>query len=211
MRRVCGIAGQYLDTASRGGTDNQRRKRKGLSGTQQSAGSQTAQSNGADHRGYGKRGSFTAVFIRTDEKKKGGINSPFLYPEAAILDPLLTVSVPPAVTASTGLDALCHAIESFLSRKANFMSEAVSLNAVKLMWNSLPAACENGNLLEHRANMLYSFSCRCQLANAGVTAFTRYHIRSEGFSAWPTARATDFFFHTSWSSTCLKPPAELHG
>ncbi len=121
--------------------------------------------------GTGSEVTFTAVFIRTDEKKKGGINSPFLYPEAAILDPLLTVSVPPAVTASTGLDALCHAIESFLSRKANFMSEAVSLNAVKLMWNSLPAACENGNLLEHRANMLYgSFLAGVGLANAGVTA-----------------------------------------
>jgi len=121
--------------------------------------------------GTGSEVTFTAVFIRTDEKKKGGINSPFLYPETAILDPLLTVTVPPAVTASTGLDALCHAIESFISRKANFLTEAVSLHAIKLIWNSLPAAYENGNSLEHRANMLYgSFLAGVGLANAGVTA-----------------------------------------
>jgi len=121
--------------------------------------------------GTGSEVTFTAVFIRTDEKKKGGINSPFLYPEAAILDPALTVTVPPAVTASTGLDALCHAVESFISRKANFMSEAVSLNAAKLIWESLPAAYENGRILGHRANMLYgSFLAGVGLANAGVTA-----------------------------------------
>lgn len=121
--------------------------------------------------GTGSEVTFTAVFIRTDEKKKGGINSPFLYPEAAILDPLLTVTVPPAVTASTGLDALCHAIESFISLKANFLTEAVSLNAIKLIWDSLPAVYENGKLVEHRANMLYgSFLAGAGLANAGVTA-----------------------------------------
>ncbi len=121
--------------------------------------------------GTGSEVTFTAVFIRTDEKKKGGINSPFLYPETAILDPALTVTVPPAVTASTGLDALCHAVESFISLKANFLSEAVSLGAIKLIWESLPAAYENGDSLEHRADMLYgSFLAGVGLANAGVTA-----------------------------------------
>ncbi len=121
--------------------------------------------------GTGSEVTFTAVFIRTDEKKKGGINSPFLYPEAAILDPSLTVSVPPAVTASTGLDALCHAVESFISLKANFLTETVSLSAIKLIWKSLPAVYENGTLIEERANMLYgSFLAGVGLANAGVTA-----------------------------------------
>lgn len=121
--------------------------------------------------GTGSEVTFTAVFIRKDEKKKGGINSPFLYPEAAILDPVLTVSLPPEVTASTGLDALCHAVESFLSKKASFISRPVSLSAIKLIWESLPGAFRNGKDLEARASMLYgSFLAGVGLANAGVTA-----------------------------------------
>jgi len=121
--------------------------------------------------GTGSEVTFTAVFIRKDEKKKGGINSRFLYPDAAILDPLLTLTVPPAVTASTGLDALCHAIESFISKKASFITEPVSLSAIKLIWKSLPVAYEKGDDIEARAEMLYgSFLAGVGLANAGVTA-----------------------------------------
>ena len=121
--------------------------------------------------GTGSEVTFTAVFIRKDEKKKGGINSPFLYPEAAILDPVLTLTLPPGVTASTGLDALCHAVESFLSKKASFISRPISLSAIKLIWDNLPAAYENGKDLDARASMLYgSFLAGVGLANAGVTA-----------------------------------------
>ena len=121
--------------------------------------------------GTGSEVTFTAVFIRKDEKKKGGINSPFLFPDAAILDPCLTVSLPPAVTASTGLDALCHAVESFLSKKSTFMSRPVSLYAIKLIWDNLPAAWEDGSNIQARSCMLYgSFLAGIGLANAGVTA-----------------------------------------
>lgn len=121
--------------------------------------------------GTGSEVTYTAVFIRTDEKQKSGINSPYLYPDVAILDPVLTVTLPPAVTASTGLDALCHATESFISRGANFLTEAVSLNAVKLIWENLPVVYENGRSLQHRDSMLYgSFLAGVGLANAGVTA-----------------------------------------
>ena len=121
--------------------------------------------------GTGSEVTFTAVFIRKDEKKKGGINSKYLYPEVAILDPLLTLSVPPSITASTGLDALCHAIESFISKKANFLTEAVSLSAIKLIWENLPSVYENVSDVKKRAGMLYgSFLAGVGLANAGVTA-----------------------------------------
>lgn len=121
--------------------------------------------------GTGSEVTFTAVFIRKDINKKGGINSPFLYPDYAILDPVLTISVPPEITASTGLDALCHAIESYISRKANFLTEIVSLQAIKLIWKNLPIAYENGENINARENMLYgSFLAGIGLANAGVTA-----------------------------------------
>ena len=121
--------------------------------------------------GTGSEVTFTAVFIRKDEKKKGGINSKYLYPEVAILDPLLTLSVHPSITASTGLDALCHAIESFISKKATFLTEAVSLSAIKLIWENLPSVYENVSDVKKRAGMLYgSFLAGVGLANAGVTA-----------------------------------------
>lgn len=121
--------------------------------------------------GTGSEVTFTAVFIRKDEKKKGGINSKYLYPEVAILDPLLTLTVPPSITASTGLDALCHAVESFISKKANFLTEAVSVSAIKLIMKNLTTAYETGSDIKSRESMLYgSFLAGVGLANAGVTA-----------------------------------------
>ncbi|HOK79902.1 MAG TPA: iron-containing alcohol dehydrogenase [bacterium] len=121
--------------------------------------------------GTGSEVTFTAVFIRASEKKKAGINSKYLYPEAAILDPLLTLSLPPSVTSSTGMDAFCHAIESYLSKKATFFSKPVSMEAMKLIWKNLPVAFSDGNNVEAREHMLYaSFLAGVGLANAGVTA-----------------------------------------
>ena len=121
--------------------------------------------------GTGSEVTFTAVFIRKDEKKKGGINSSFLFPDIAILDPVLTVSVPPAVTASTGLDALCHALESYTSKKASLLSDIVSEEGIRRIWKSLPTAFSEGSNLDARENMLYgSFLAGIGLANAGVTA-----------------------------------------
>ncbi len=121
--------------------------------------------------GTGSEVTFTAVFIRPEEKKKKGINSPFLYPDYAILDPVLTISLPPNITASTGLDALSHAIESYISRKANFLTEPISLTAIKLIWNNIYIAYISGEDLNAREKMLYgSFLAGVSLANAGVTA-----------------------------------------
>lgn len=121
--------------------------------------------------GTGSEVTFTAVFIRAKEKKKGGINSRYLYPEAAILDPLLTLTLPPNITASTGMDAFCHAIESYISKKANFITRPISMEAMKLIWKNLPVAFENGKDIQAREKMLYaSFLAGLGLANAGVTA-----------------------------------------
>ncbi|MCX7705519.1 MAG: iron-containing alcohol dehydrogenase [bacterium] len=121
--------------------------------------------------GTGSEVTFTAVFVREKEKKKGGINSKYLYPEAAILDPLLTLSLPPHITASTGMDAFCHAIESYLSRKANFFTMPISMEAMRLIWKNLPVVFKDGSNIEAREKMLYaSFLAGIGLANAGVTA-----------------------------------------
>jgi len=121
--------------------------------------------------GTGSEVTFTAVFVRKDLKKKEGMNSPYLYPELALLDPMLTLSVPPMVTATTGVDALCHAFESYTSIHSSLMSEMMSLEAIRLISSNLRTCVHDGSNLSARKNMLLgSLYAGLGLANAGVTA-----------------------------------------
>ena len=121
--------------------------------------------------GTGSEVTFTAVFIRKNLKKKEGMNSPYLYPELALLDPELTLSLPPRPTAETGIDALCHAIESYTSVIASPMSELFSLQAIALIAENLRTCVHDGKNLQARENMLLaSLYAGLGLANAGVTA-----------------------------------------
>jgi alcohol dehydrogenase len=121
--------------------------------------------------GTGSEVTFTAVFVRPELQKKEGINSPYLYPELALLDPILTLSLPPVATATTGIDALCHAIESYTSVIASPMSEMFSLDAIQLISENIRACVHNGADLEAREKMLLgSLYAGLGLANAGVGA-----------------------------------------
>jgi alcohol dehydrogenase len=121
--------------------------------------------------GTGSEVTFTAVFIRKKLKKKEGMNSPYLYPELALLDPELTLTLPPHATAATGIDALCHAIESYTSINASPMSEMMSLEAIRLISDNLRTAVHDGTNIEAREAMLLgSLYAGLGLANAGVTA-----------------------------------------
>ncbi|HOK06118.1 MAG TPA: iron-containing alcohol dehydrogenase [Syntrophales bacterium] len=121
--------------------------------------------------GTGSEVTFTAVFVRKDLNKKEGMNSPFLYPTVALLDPELTLTLPPFPTATTGIDALCHAIESYTSRNSSPMSELFSLEAVALIGGYIRVAVHDGRNAEARSNMLLaSLYAGLGLANAGVTA-----------------------------------------
>lgn len=119
--------------------------------------------------GTGAEVTFTAVFINEETGSKGGMNGDPLYPDAAILDPELTLSLPPKVTAYTGIDALTHALEAYTSTQAHVISEMYSLEAIRLIAENLPAACAHGGNLEARAAMLMgSLLGGKALATAGV-------------------------------------------
>ena len=121
--------------------------------------------------GTGSEVTFTAVFIRKNLKKKEGMNSPHLYPDLALLDPELTLSLPPEPTAYTGLDALCHAIESYTSINASPLSEMFSLEAIALIAENLRTCVHDGKNIAARERMLLgSLYAGIGLANAGVTA-----------------------------------------
>jgi len=108
----------------------------------------------------------TRVFVMTDlaTNTKKVVYSDFLIPDLAILDPQLTVSMPPAVTADTGMDALVHAIEAYVSVNTTPFAEILAQEAIKLIARYLPQAYAKGNNLEARYNMLLA-------ANLGGSAF----------------------------------------
>ena len=119
--------------------------------------------------GTGAEVTFTAVFINEKTKSKGGMNGDPLYPEAAILDPALTVSLPPNITATTGVDALTHALEAFVSTQAHAISDMYALEAIDLISSNLVKAYAHGGNLEARSNMLLgSLLAGKALATAGV-------------------------------------------
>jgi alcohol dehydrogenase class IV len=121
--------------------------------------------------GTGSEVTFTAVFTMRETKTKGGINSPFLYPHTAIVDPELTMDLSPQVTANTGMDAFTHAVESFTSTQAHFVSEPISLSAVELVSANLRGAVFNGKRYVYRENMMKaSHLAGLGLAMAGVGA-----------------------------------------
>jgi alcohol dehydrogenase len=119
--------------------------------------------------GTGAEVTFTAVFINEKTKSKGGMNGDPLYPEAALLDPELTLSMPPHVTAATGIDAFIHAVEAYLSTQAHPISDMYALEAIELISQNLPKAYAHGGNLEARSNMMLgSLLGGKALATAGV-------------------------------------------
>ncbi len=119
--------------------------------------------------GTGAEVTFTAVFINEKTNSKGGMNGDPLYPDAAILDPALTLSLPPHVTAATGIDAFTHALEAFVSTQAHVISDMYAIEAISLISNNLGIAYANGSNLEARSAMLMgSLLGGKALATAGV-------------------------------------------
>jgi alcohol dehydrogenase len=90
-------------------------------------------------------------------------------PVAAILDPALTVGLPPAVTAATGLDALTRALESYLSVRANPWSDGIALQVIRVIAANLPRACADGEDLAARSQMLLAaYMAGVAMANTGL-------------------------------------------
>ncbi|HMQ32948.1 MAG TPA: iron-containing alcohol dehydrogenase [Chloroflexaceae bacterium] len=98
----------------------------------------------------------TVYTVITDQKTdvKMLIGSPYLMPTIAVVDPLLTLSSPPGVTAATGVDALVHAIEAYVSVKRQPMTDLFCLSAIELIAGNIRQAWSNGGNLEAREQMM---------------------------------------------------------
>lgn len=119
--------------------------------------------------GTGSEATVVAVVTDPDKKLKFTMIDPSLVPAVAILDPLLMQGLPAKITAETGIDALTHAVESYIGYYATEQTKAYGYDAVKRIFANLPTAYADGRNIEARRQMsIASF-------NAGV-AFTRASI-----------------------------------
>ncbi len=135
--------------------------------------------------GTGAEVSPNAILLDESDELKKGVVSPHLVPDAAFVDPLLTLTVPPAVTAATGLDALTHCIEAYANKFAHPIVDTYALSGVKLIAKNLARAVRDGNDIEARAALslgsLYGGLCLGPVNTAAVHALAyplggRYHI-----------------------------------
>ncbi len=115
----------------------------------------------------------TNISILSDKKEqlKKGIVSPYLLPDVALVSPEMTMTMPKSVTAASGIDALVHAIEAFISVNASPITDALALKAIKMITIYLPKAYANPNDLKAREEMVTaSLMAGMAFGNAGVGA-----------------------------------------
>lgn len=119
--------------------------------------------------GTGSETTLAAVITDAQTRYKYAINDFPLIPRYAVLDPKVTLSLPPFITATTGMDALTHAVEAYIGNSTTYGTRKDALLAVKLIFENIDTAYEDGSNVEARRNMLHaSFYAGC--------AFTKSYV-----------------------------------
>jgi len=135
--------------------------------------------------GTGSEATPNSIVVVPEQKLKVGVVHPFFIPDSVILDPETTLSLPAHVTAATGLDAFCHAIECFISKKSNPFSDLYALEAIRLVARSLFKAYNDGADIGAREDLLlaafYGGMCIASSSTVAVHALSyplggRYRI-----------------------------------
>ncbi|MGG3560720.1 iron-containing alcohol dehydrogenase [Neobacillus rhizosphaerae] len=119
--------------------------------------------------GTGSEATIAAVVSNSETHEKYALMDPSLLPHVAVLDPLLTVNLPPHITAATGIDALTHAVEAYIGRSNTKDTKKYSIEAVKLIFENLYEAYSNGTNIMARKNMQ-------KAAYLAGMAFTRAYV-----------------------------------
>jgi alcohol dehydrogenase len=132
--------------------------------------------------GTGSEVSKYAIFDNREAKTKLGAVSNHLIADLAVVDPELTVSMPPPVTASTGADAFIHAVEGYVAVKSTPLSDLLAFEAVRIIYENLPAAFADGQNIPARYQMAYGSMLAgivLNLAGASSSHALAYPIGSE--------------------------------
>jgi len=126
--------------------------------------------------GTGSEVSPNAILVDDNDGQKKGIISPWLVPDVVIVDPLLTISVPPSITAATGIDALTHCLEAYTNKFAHPMIDLYAFEGMKLISSNIVQAVQNGNNEEARTAValgsLYGGICLGPVNTAAVHALS---------------------------------------
>ena len=161
--------------------------------------------------GTGSEATCNAIFIDDADGVKKAMISSAMIPDAAVLDPMLTLGLPAAITAFTGVDALCHCAESYISVKANELSRAWSLRGIELIKENLPRAINAPRDIEARQNMLFaSLFGGAALRIAGTTAVhaLAYPLGKRGV---PHGVANSLLFYEVMRETLDDPSSLIPG
>lgn len=135
--------------------------------------------------GTGSEVSPNAILLDEKEQLKKGVVSPYLVPDAVYIDPLITRSVPPQITAATGLDAFTHCIEAYANKFAQPLIDVYALEGVRLISSGLVEAVKNGKNMAARSDMalgsLLGGLCLGPVNTAAIHALSyplgsRFHI-----------------------------------
>lgn len=135
--------------------------------------------------GTGAEATANAIFLFPEEDLKVGIVDERLIPDYVILDVTLTTGLPPKLTASTGVDALCHAMEAYISILSNPFCEMLAQKAIQLICRSIEVAFKDGSNLKAREDMqlgsFYAGLCLTTSSTVAVHALSyplggKYHI-----------------------------------
>ncbi len=135
--------------------------------------------------GTGSEVSPNAILVDDADSQKKGIISPYLVPDIVYVDPLLTVSVPPAITAATGMDALTHCLEAYTNKFALPFIDLFAYEGMKLIASHIVTAVKDGSNIEAREKVamgsLYGGFCLGPVNTAGVHALSyplgsMYHL-----------------------------------
>lgn len=126
--------------------------------------------------GTGSEASPNAILVDDSDNQKKGIISPFLVPDAVYVDPLLTISVPPAITAATGLDALTHCLEAYTNKFSQPFIDMYAFEGMRLIAANIVTAVKDGTNEEARTHVamgsLLGGFCLGPVNTAGVHALS---------------------------------------
>ncbi len=106
--------------------------------------------------GTGAEATKNAVIHSPEHNVKVSLRSPLMFPDAAVIDPELTLSMPPGITATSGMDALTHLLETFVSNQSNSFIDNLCREGMKRVASSLKRAYDNGNDIRAREGMAFA-------------------------------------------------------